>query len=223
MSNIGDDAFDHDHLTSLLNMDDIFADIVSSLEHTPDQDFTTCEDTPNHLFPDQSRMGFVPVSPSTSCNGLSESAVVEPTILAEMSPARVSPTIEGIEKPNSKKRKRAISDSSSEADGGEIQQARRERNREHAKRSRQRKKSLTGDLQEALKDLKEENAKLREQIHSIFGQKKTESLVSARLGSSTENFIQALKKPENRVVDSSTQQFLQRLRKTIPTHFNGPA
>jgi single-stranded DNA-specific DHH superfamily exonuclease len=125
---------------------------------------------------------------------------------------------------NPKKRKLSVCSSFSEVDEDKVQKARRERNKTHAKRSRQRKKSLTGGLQQSLNELKEENVKLRGHIYAIIGQKKTDSMVDsmvdARLASPTKNVIGALKKPENRVVDSSTQAFLQGLRKKIPYHLS---
>jgi len=54
----------------------------------------------------------------------------------------------------------------------ELLEARRERNRKHAKKSRQRKKSLTTDLEQSLEDLKEENLKLRKCIEESFERKK---------------------------------------------------
>ena len=103
-----------------------------------------------------------------------------------------------------------------ELDEEEIQRARRARNREHARRSRQRKKDLTGVLQQSLQDLQEENAKLRSQIFAIIGQKKAESMITDRLAKPTERFVEALQRPENRVVDKETLSFLQGLRKKLP-------
>ena len=92
-----------------------------------------------------------------------------------------------------------------------------ERNREHAKRSRLRKKSLTHTLQQSVQELKEENQKLREQIYSLLGKEMTETMVRERVASPTEKFVMALKKPCNKQIDSATQQFLQNLRNTLPS------
>jgi hypothetical protein len=90
-----------------------------------------------------------------------------------------------------------------------------ERNRQHAKRSRLRKKSLTHSLQESLEDLKQENQKLRNQIYQNFGQAETESMVKARTATPAERMIDALKNPANKVFTHPTVAFLQSLRKDI--------
>ena len=216
--------FENDHLNSLINMDDLFSDIVSSLENNTVPEppvapmMKLSYGTPNPLAtPLKVDTSFVPVTPSTSCSGLDEyEPSIEPTKLSEMIasqvPHRVSPipapSIKKnedasknvlVKKPNTKKRCRSVSNSSEE-EGLDEEALRRERNRQHAKRSRLRKKNLTGDLQQSLKDLKEENAKLRSQLFEILGQKKTESLVQARMSNPAEQFVQNLKQPENRVV-----------------------
>ena len=102
-----------------------------------------------------------------------------------------------------------------------IQQERRERNREHAKRSRQRRKALTTDMEHAISQLKAENDKLRTQIYEIIDRKKADQLVDARLTSASDKFVQALQKPSNRVCDATTLRFLKSLRKNIM--MNNPA
>jgi hypothetical protein len=91
---------------------------------------------------------------------------------------------------------------------------RRKRNREHAKRSRQRKKSLTSGLEQSLADLKEENAKLREQVYAKIGQTKAEALVQDRMAKATGAFVTTIKE-SNRVVEGETLKFLQGLRKEL--------
>ena len=97
-------------------------------------------------------------------------------------------------------------------DEATIEEQRRQRNRDHARKSRLRKKSLTGNLQRSLEELKLENAKLREQVYQIIGPKKTERMVNQKLIARNERFIETLKKPENRVVDTKTLSFLKGLR-----------
>jgi len=94
---------------------------------------------------------------------------------------------------------------------------RRQRNREHAKRSRQRKKCLTSTLQQSVDDLKAENSKLREQIYSVIGEDKAESILEAREERVRAKFMQGLQNPGNRVLDDSTISFLKGLRKNITT------
>lgn len=95
-----------------------------------------------------------------------------------------------------------------------LEEQRKERNRKHAKRSRQRKKSLTDDLQQSLMTLKEENSKLREEIYTAIGnKKKVDSMVDSKVSISTAQFIQELKGSKNRVVDDQTNAFLKNLAK----------
>lgn len=89
----------------------------------------------------------------------------------------------------------------------------RQRNREHAKKSRMRKKVLTTCLEQSLEDLKAENAKLRSRIEAAFGSEETESMVQERQSvPAVDQFIANLKQPENRIVDDSTLKFLRGLR-----------
>jgi cell division protein FtsB len=90
-----------------------------------------------------------------------------------------------------------------------------QRNREHAKRSRLRKKSLTVTLQQSMEELKAENKKLRTQIYSMIGQEKAESILTARKTRSDERFLSGLQDPKNRIVDDSTIAFLKSLQKQI--------
>jgi bZIP transcription factor len=92
---------------------------------------------------------------------------------------------------------------------------RRQRNREHAKRSRQRKKSLTSTLEESVEDLKTENAKLREQLYAMIGPEKAQAMLEARRENGRAQFIQGLMQPCNRVMDEKTLSFLKNLRKNV--------
>ena len=94
---------------------------------------------------------------------------------------------------------------------------RRQRNREHAKRSRQRKKSLTSTLQQSVDELKAENAKLRAQLYASLGQSNTMRALKARQERERRSFLQGLQQPQNRVVDDATRTFLKSLRKNVTT------
>ena len=89
-----------------------------------------------------------------------------------------------------------------------------ERNRQHAKRSRLRKKELTSELQQSVQDLKAENAKLKQMIYDKFANNRprADALLQKHCVSSTQAFLQALQQPANRVVDNTTRDFLATLR-----------
>lgn len=90
------------------------------------------------------------------------------------------------------------------------------RNRQHAKRSRLRKKCLTKSLEQSLMDLKAENQKLRLQIYGQFGKDQTESMIQARVQSPTKRFVRALQRPENRYLGQNAFDFLRSLRDDLP-------
>lgn len=93
---------------------------------------------------------------------------------------------------------------------------RRQRNREHAKRSRQRKKSLTCTLQQSLDDLKAENLELREQINTVIGADKVDSILENRRSRELGHFMAGLMQPSNRILDDNTISFLKGLHKNLP-------
>ena len=159
-------------------------------------------------------------SPSDDCNKLN---VVTPT------KKRKSPT-----SPSNKKRRRvsddemtnagmvaaaaaavAVTATAPEASSSTecSMTARLERNREHAKKSRQRKKMLTQNLEQSLKELKEENDKLRVWISVNMDMNAEEHLETQKL-ESQERFMNHIK--SNRVLDAKAIQFLQSLRKELP-------
>jgi hypothetical protein len=86
-----------------------------------------------------------------------------------------------------------------------------ERNREHAKRSRLRKKGITAQLQDSVIQLKEENEKLRNLIYAKIDKAKTDAMVNEKIISPTDKFLKALQKPSNRVIHHDTLSFLQSL------------
>ena len=94
---------------------------------------------------------------------------------------------------------------------------RRQRNREHAKRSRQRKKSLTCTLQQSLDDLKEENTNLRQQINQMIGSDKVDSILENRRKRDLGHFMAGLMQPSSRILDDSTISFLKGLQKNLPS------
>lgn len=91
----------------------------------------------------------------------------------------------------------------------------RERNREHAKRSRQRKKAFTGNLQQSVEELKAENKKLREQVYALLGKAKVDSIIREKKAYADESFLAVVKNPKNRVLDSKTISFLKSLQKNL--------
>jgi hypothetical protein len=94
-----------------------------------------------------------------------------------------------------------------------------ERNRLHAKKSRLRKKSLTGTLHDSLAALKEDNAKLRELIYAKIGEQATNDMLEQRIIDSHNKFIAGftggLENNNKRVVDTKTLSFLKGLRKNV--------
>ena len=87
----------------------------------------------------------------------------------------------------------------------------RERNRQHAKRSRQRKREFTNELEESLQALKAENETL---LH-LLGNTVTADVVMCRQeelqGRATNQFIEALKRPEHRILDDDALSALRGL------------
>lgn len=92
----------------------------------------------------------------------------------------------------------------------------RQRNRNHAKKSRQRKKALTVLLQESVEELKRENLKLREEVNAIIGHRKAEAIIAEKRERSRQQFLSALMDPKNRVLDTSGLAFMKNLRKNLP-------
>mmetsp|Transcript_10170 Transcript_10170/g.24469 ORF Transcript_10170/g.24469 Transcript_10170/m.24469 type:complete len:487 (+) Transcript_10170:254-1714(+) len=111
----------------------------------------------------------------------------------------------------------------------------KERNRVHAKASRQRRKSLTEDLHSQMQKLKEENEVLRKFILSRIEAKKAkqqqqstpqpsttrhelDEIVSMKRAEPTLMFLEQFKSdPRNRKVNAKQIRFLQGLRRHLPT------
>ena len=94
------------------------------------------------------------------------------------------------------------------------------RNREHARRSRLKKKGMEIQLKESMEQLKQENQNLRDFIASSTAVEDVvdvDTMVQEYVNRPTANFIKAVKQPEHRVLDTKTIQFLQSLSKELAT------
>lgn len=92
----------------------------------------------------------------------------------------------------------------------------RERNREHAKRSRIRKKFLLESLQQSVSLLKEENEKLRSSIRTNLGEEEANELLKkenlANVASNASSLIASNSKDANRVLDDPDFSFIKALQ-----------
>mmetsp|Transcript_13018 Transcript_13018/g.17004 ORF Transcript_13018/g.17004 Transcript_13018/m.17004 type:complete len:417 (-) Transcript_13018:292-1542(-) len=88
---------------------------------------------------------------------------------------------------------------------------RRERNREHAKRSRIRKKFLLESLQQSVKILKDENDKLRNAIRSNLPAEEAEEAISAK-NLASESIIADGSTTANKVLDDPDFRFIKALQ-----------
>jgi hypothetical protein len=87
----------------------------------------------------------------------------------------------------------------------------RVRNREHAKKSRVRKKSFTKELEESLVILREENQKLKSFVVAKFGEKETATKVKKAIVTPNDRLVAALKKPSNRYLSKCAISYLKSL------------
>jgi len=89
-----------------------------------------------------------------------------------------------------------------------------ERNREHAKRSRIRKKFLLESLQQSVALLKEENEKLRDSIREHLGNEKAEQLLNNSAGSEAPDaaLIASSQGAANKVLDDPDFSFIKALQ-----------
>lgn len=90
--------------------------------------------------------------------------------------------------------------------------ARRERNREHAKRSRIRKKFLLESLQQSVALLKEENNKLRDSITTHLGAEEAEELLEKGLAEQPQGLIASSVGDANKVLDDPDFSFIKALQ-----------
>jgi Basic region leucine zipper len=93
-----------------------------------------------------------------------------------------------------------------------IYNSQRQRNRDHARSSRLRKRNLTEGLQHMITDLKKVNETLRTQAYVFQTKEEVDSILQARVSDGFEKFLTGLKQPENRVLDPETISFLESLR-----------
>lgn len=94
-------------------------------------------------------------------------------------------------------------------------QIRREKNREHAKKSRSKKRDYNNALEESVVALRQENKKLRELVYGRFGETEAKSMVRERIRTPEDKMIEDLKKPANKVLSQSVIHYLQSLRHDI--------
>jgi PAS domain S-box-containing protein len=89
-----------------------------------------------------------------------------------------------------------------------------ERNREHAKRSRIRKKFLLESLQQSVALLKEENEKLRNSLRSHLGNDQAEKLLAKNVGSESTDasLLAASQGAANKVLDDPDFSFIKALQ-----------
>jgi bZIP transcription factor len=99
---------------------------------------------------------------------------------------------------------------------------RSERNREHAKRSRLRKKSFTESLEHSLAELRDENETLRSFVYTKLGGTKKEAdiIIQKQIDETvypfeSNQFLMNVMKPENHILNDATQALLQKLSKKI--------
>lgn len=122
--------------------------------------------------------------------------------------AMVSTARKKVPVPQSSTRDRKMSD--------QQKSERRERNREHAKRSRIRKKFLLESLQQSVTLLKEENDKLRGSIRTHLGDDQANELLKkeslAHAASSANSLIASNSKDANKVLDDPDFSFIKALQ-----------
>lgn len=89
----------------------------------------------------------------------------------------------------------------------------REKNREHAKKSRSKKKDLTKQLEETVLMLKRENQRLKDFVNGKIASTEadTEKMIKDRIVTPTDRFIDGLKKPSNRILSNSAISYLNSL------------
>ena len=97
-----------------------------------------------------------------------------------------------------------------------FQNIHRVRNREHAKRSRLRKKSLTQTLQQSVDSLKAENRKMREMLQSRIGKQKADDIIHEQRSRSFLQFMESLQRPTGRVLDDQSLLYMKSLKRKIP-------
>ncbi|KAG7372728.1 basic region leucine zipper domain protein [Nitzschia inconspicua] len=115
---------------------------------------------------------------------------------------------------SSNKRKSTLSSAPSVT--GVDETIKKERNRMHAKASRQRRKELMGELQQSLQSLQEENQKLLRFLSNKLGGRTAQQALMKEQAKPAERLIEQLKQPNARILNTKTIRFLQDLRKELP-------
>lgn len=111
------------------------------------------------------------------------------------------------------KKKKGSSSGSKERKMSDQQKTdRRERNREHAKRSRIRKKFLLESLQQSVALLKSENEKLRSKIRAHLGDDKADKLLSKQNRSNVDGLLASSQGIANKVLDDPDFSFIKALQ-----------
>lgn len=111
-----------------------------------------------------------------------------------------------------KKRKAAGSKTADRKMSEQQKVERRERNREHAKRSRIRKKFLLESLQQSVSLLKDENEKLRQAIRSHLGAAESDELLGKQFGAGEAGLIATSAMDANKVLDDPDFSFIKALQ-----------
>jgi PAS domain S-box-containing protein len=117
--------------------------------------------------------------------------------------------------PSAKPKKKTESSSARSSDRKMSEQQkveRRERNREHAKRSRIRKKFLLESLQQSVSLLKEENEKLRTSIRSHLGEERALELLNQNKDTSADGLLANSQTIANKVLDDPDFSFIKALQ-----------
>jgi PAS domain S-box-containing protein len=111
------------------------------------------------------------------------------------------------------KRKKGSSRGSDRKMSEQQKTERRERNREHAKRSRIRKKFLLESLQQSVSLLKEENEKLKTSIRKQLGDDKANQLIAAKVsGDNSDGLLAPSQGIANKVLDDPDFSFIKALQ-----------
>lgn len=164
----------------------------------------------------------MPPTASPTKPTMREQAVVSPTtvtsnvIFSEM-PQASPPAPEQVQSiapalKASRKRKMSETEAPSSPKPDDKEDVRRERNRRHAKKSRQRRRQITSELEQSVQALKTENEKLIE----LLGLTPQDSQAmadkdAAKNQAATDSFIDALKQPKNGVLSDDALSSLREL------------
>eukprot|EP00980_Cylindrotheca_fusiformis_P004348 scaffold925_cov129-Cylindrotheca_fusiformis.AAC.1 len=103
-------------------------------------------------------------------------------------------------------------------DAATKKKIRREKNREHAKKSRSKKKDFNQALEESVLALREENNKLRRLVYAHFGEQKAKDMVKERIRTPEDNMVESLKQPANKILTKSVVHYLESLRCDVNLH-----